>query len=97
MLVNLGAAAIPILVVAMMFNSAALFGTSPVIQSQLANAAGPAATIAFALNGSMLYSGQGLGASLGGGVTTFSSLGWIGIAGALAALGALLLARRLSV
>ncbi|EAQ96014.2 Arabinose efflux permease [Congregibacter litoralis KT71] len=97
MLFDLGVLAIPVLVFTMAFNSAALFGTSPVVQSQLANAAGPATTIAFALNGSMLYSGQGLGSSLGGAVTNFIGLGWTGIAGAVAALLALLLARRLHV
>jgi len=80
-----------------MFNSASLFGTSPVIQSQLANAAGPAATIAFALNGSMLYLGQGVGSSLGGAVTNYAGLGWTGLTGAVAALIAILLARRLTV
>lgn len=97
MLFDLGALSIPVLVFTMAFNSAALFGTSPVVQSQLAQAAGPAATIAFALNGSMLYSGQGLGSSLGGAVTSSVGLGWTGFAGAVAALLALLLARRLSV
>jgi DHA1 family inner membrane transport protein len=97
MLRDLGGFAIPLLVVAMIFNSAALFGTSPIIQSQLAMAAGPAATIAFALNGSMLYSGQGVGSFTGGAITTAYGLGWTGMTGALAALLALLLARRLSV
>ena len=97
MLVELAWAAIPLLIFTMMFNSASLFGTSPVIQSQLANAAGPAATIAFALNGSMLYLGQGIGSSLGGAVTSITGLGWTGITGAVAALLAILLARRLTV
>ena len=97
MLFDLGMLSIPLLVFTMGFNSAALFGTSPVIQAQLAQAAGPAATIAFALNGSMLYSGQGLGSSVGGAVTSSMGLGWTGIAGALAALIALVIARRLSI
>ncbi|WOJ94540.1 MFS transporter [Congregibacter variabilis] len=96
MLFNLAAFSIPVLVFTMAFNSAALFGTSPVIQTQLAKAAGPAATIAFALNGSMIYSGQGVGSSIGGAVTSSVGLGWTGLAGATAVFVALLLTRRLS-
>ncbi|EED33427.1 putative permease, MFS superfamily [gamma proteobacterium NOR5-3] len=97
MLFDLGIFSIPVLVFTMAFNSAALFGTSPVIQTQLAQAAGPAATIAFALNGSMIYSGQGIGSSIGGAVTSAVGLSWTGCAGAAAVLIALVLARRLSV
>lgn len=97
MLNDLGVLAIPALVTAMMFGSAALFATSPIIQSQLTIAAGPAATLAFALNGSMLYAGQGLGAFTGGAITSLYGLGWTGLAGAGCAALALLLTRRLSV
>ena len=90
MLFDLGWAALPLLVVTMALGSAALFATSPVIQTQLARAAGPAATIAFALNGSMIYFGQGLGATLGGTVTAMSGIAWIGIAGTLVAIAGLL-------
>lgn len=48
--------------------------------------AGPAATIAFALNSSMVFLGQGLGATLGGIVTATFSLSWIGVSGAAIAL-----------
>ncbi|MEL7044580.1 MAG: hypothetical protein AAGL66_06095, partial [Pseudomonadota bacterium] len=58
---------------------------SPVIQTQLANTAGASATLAFAVNGSMLYFGQGLGASLGGAVFAASSIVWVGAAGACVA------------
>ncbi len=89
MLVDLGWVALPLLVVTMALGSAALFATSPVIQTQLARSAGPAATIAFALNGSMIYFGQGLGATLGGTVTALSSIAWAGIAGSLIAIACL--------
>lgn len=90
MLVDLGWDALPLLVVTMALGSAALFATSPVIQTELAKSAGPAATIAFALNGSMIYFGQGLGATLGGTVTAASGIAWIGIAGSLVAMSGLL-------
>ncbi len=79
---DLGGLAIPLLVLVMAMGSAALFATAPVIQTRLAQNAGPAATIAFALNGSMIYFGQGLGASMGGSVTATLGLGRIGLAGA---------------
>ena len=55
---------------AMMLLSAAVapgaqFSTAPIVQTRLAEVAGPAATLAFALNGSMVYLGQGLGVSIG--------------------------------
>lgn len=62
--------------------SAALFALAPIVQSALAEIAGPAATVAFALNGSVVFLGQGLGAVLGGGVIAQSSLTWTGLAGA---------------
>ena len=74
---------------AMTAGSAALFATSPIIQTSLAKAAGPAATIAFALNGSMLYFGQGLGAALGGWVTAQFGLAWVGVAGMIVGLATL--------
>lgn len=90
MLVDLGGLALPLLITAMTFGSAALFATSPVIQTELARAAGPAATIAFALNGSMIYFGQGLGATLGGSVTAVTSIVWTGIVGSMVGVVALL-------
>ncbi|WP_296722487.1 MFS transporter [Erythrobacter sp.] len=89
MLNDLGGFALAALVLAMTAGSAALFATSPIIQSSLARSAGPAATIAFALNGSMLYFGQGLGAALGGWVTAQCGLGWVGVAGTVVAVAAL--------
>ncbi len=44
---------------------AAQFGTAPIVQTRLAQEAGPAATFALAMNGSMVYFGQGIGVSIG--------------------------------
>lgn len=85
---DLGGLALPVLVFVMALGSAALFALAPVIQTQLAKSAGASATLAFAVNGSMLYFGQGLGAGLGGTVFAATSLAWVGVAGAcVAALG----------
>ncbi len=90
MIQSLGPLAIPMLLVIMSLGSAALFAMAPVVQTQLARTAGASATLAFAVNGSMLYFGQGLGASLGGSVLAASSIAWVGVAGAgVAALGVL--------
>lgn len=86
---DLGPLAVIALLVAMTAGSAALFATSPIIQTSLAKAAGSAATIAFALNGSMLYFGQGMGAALGGWVTAQFGLAFVGIAGTIMAFAAL--------
>lgn len=83
---SLGALALPLLLVTMSLGSAALFAMAPVIQTALARSAGASATLAFAINGSMLYFGQGLGASLGGAVFAATSIAWVGVAGACVAL-----------
>ena len=62
--------------------SAALFALAPIVQSALAEIAGPAATVAFALNGSVVFLGQGLGAVIGGGVIAQASLTCVGLVGA---------------
>ncbi|MEM9573719.1 MAG: MFS transporter [Pseudomonadota bacterium] len=82
---DLGLFALPLLLAAMIFGSAALFATSPVIQTHLAKSAGPAATLAFALNGSMIFFGQGSGAGLGGWIAAGSTLDYIGYGGAVTA------------
>lgn len=89
MLNDLGPFDLVALLLAMIAGSAVLFATSPIIQTSLAKTAGSAATIAFALNGSMLYFGQGLGAAVGGWVTAQFGLAWVGIAGTVVALMAL--------
>ncbi len=81
---------------AIMPGAAALFALSPVIQSRLAEAAGPAATLAFALNGSMIFLGQGTGAAIGGAVTGLLDLTYVSLAGIVVALGGLWLGARVS-
>lgn len=93
--VSLGQAAIPVQVLTIMIGSASLFATSPVIQVRLAESAGPAATLAFALNGTMIFLAQGAGAALGGAVVSQLSFPSIGIAGAIVAILALVVSRRL--
>ncbi|MEO0681053.1 MAG: MFS transporter [Pseudomonadota bacterium] len=64
--------------------AAALFASLPVVAADIARRAGGAATLAFALNGAMIFLGQGLGIGLGG--AGFSALGLPGAAAAGAAL-----------
>ena len=71
--------------VAILVGAAALFACAPIIQTRLAIAAGPVATLAFALNGSMIFAGQGLGTALGGITTVTLSVAWVGITGAIVA------------
>ncbi|WP_306251394.1 MFS transporter [Parvularcula sp. IMCC14364] len=93
---DLGVIDIPLFALVTVFSAGALFAMAPITQVRLAAAAGPAATVAFALNGSMIFLGQGLGAALGGSVIAFSSLPAVGYAGALVAFSALCLALTLS-
>ena len=89
-----GSAGLAVAVIGMLIGSTSLFGTAPIVQSRLAEAAGPAATLAFALNGSMVYLGQGLGVVLGGVVLAGWGLSYVSVAGmAVAALGILLALR----
>ncbi len=90
-----GLLALPALLVAMIAGSAALFATSPIIQSNIASTAGAAATLAFALNGSMVYLGQGAGATLGGLGIARLGLAAVGLFGAFVAIAGWLLAGRL--
>jgi DHA1 family inner membrane transport protein len=82
-------------VTAMLIGSASLFATAPIVQSRLAEAAGPAAMLAFALNGSMVYLGQGSGVILGGVMLSTAGLTYISTAGIAVAAAGLLLALRL--
>ncbi|MCL5042196.1 MAG: MFS transporter [Gammaproteobacteria bacterium] len=73
---------------AVMLSSAALFALTPLIQAQLLEAAPHARQVAIALNGSMMFLGQGMGAALGAWVTQSLSLSMIALAGlAVATLG----------
>ena len=72
-----------------------LFALAPIVQSALAEIAGPAATIAFALNGSVVFLGQGVGTVVGGGVIAQTSLTWTGLVGAAIAVVTLGITQRL--
>ncbi len=85
MYLDFGAMAVPFLIGTMALGSAALFATTTVVQAQLAATSGAAVTIAFALNSSMVYFGQGMGAMLGGGVIAVIGVSATGLAGAAAA------------
>ena len=71
-----------------------LFACAPIIQTRLAAAAGPAATIAFAFNGSMIFMGQGLGTAIGGLSTGVFGLWAVGVTGACVAVFGFALATR---
>lgn len=73
------------LVTTVLVGAAALFGSVPVLQARLMTAAGPAAPFALALNASMIFLGQGLGAALGGVVIDGAALTWVGVGGAAVA------------
>jgi MFS transporter, DHA1 family, inner membrane transport protein len=87
---DFGVVSVPFLIVTMALGSAALFATTTVVQARLAATSGAAVTIAFALNSSMVYFGQGVGATLGGGVIAATGIAWIGIAGSMVAIVGLL-------
>lgn len=95
MMFDLGWAALPILILNMTLGSAAIFANLPVVQTRLALKAGAAATIAFALNSSMVYFGQGIGATFGGLVTASFGLSYVGLIGALLASLAFIMIARL--
>lgn len=59
-----------------------LFTLSPLIQAQLVEAAPNGRQVAMALNGSMMFLGQGAGAAIGAQVTHLVSLEMLGVAGA---------------
>lgn len=71
--------------------SASLFALAPVIQVRLIAAAPQTRNVVLALNGAMIFLGQGLGAVLGGATVAWSGLATVGLlGGAVAALGVLL-------
>ncbi|MEM6744498.1 MAG: MFS transporter [Pseudomonadota bacterium] len=76
------------------FGAASLFALGPIVQSQLIASAPSNQNVVLALNGSMTFLGQGLGAAAGGLVIAQAGLEWIGVAGgALSVLTALIAAR----
>ena len=80
---------------AILLGSTALFTMSPLVQAQLIDAAPQARQVVLALNGSMMFLGQGAGAALGAKVAQTFSLPMIGMAGMLVALVGLASAHRL--
>ncbi|QJD59283.1 MFS transporter [Pseudomonas sp. gcc21] len=80
---------------AVLLGSCALFTLSPLVQAQLMDAAPEARQVVMALNGSMMFLGQGAGAALGAQVTQTFSLPMIGLAGMLVAMIGLASAYRL--
>lgn len=80
---------------AILLGSTALFAMSPLIQAQLMDATPQARQVVLALNGSMMFLGQGAGAALGAQVTQLFSLPMIAVAGTLVALVGLVSALRL--
>lgn len=86
-----GNAGLAIAAVSVLTGSTCLFGVAPVVQSRLADAAGPNATLAFALNGSMVYLGQGLGVVFGGAMLAGFGLEYVSTAGMMVAVFGVLL------
>lgn len=71
---------------AVLFGAAALFALTPLVQAQLLEAAPGARQVTVALNGSVMFLGQGLGAALGAWVSQLLSLQLLGLTGMLVAL-----------
>lgn len=81
----MAANSVALIATALLAGSACLFACAPIIQTRLASVAGPAATVAFAFNGSMIFMGQGLGTAAGGIATAQFGLWSVGLTGALIA------------
>jgi len=79
------AASIAGLVAVMLLGAAALFTLGPVIQTRLVELAPTAVTVVLALNASMIFLGQGLGAIIGGLAVETFGLASVGLAGAVVA------------
>lgn len=80
---------------AVVFGASALFFMTPLMQGQLLEAAPHARQVTLALNGSMMFLGQGAGAAVGAQVTQAFSMPMIGLAGAGVAMIGWYCARRL--
>ena len=83
---DMGAFAVAALVIAIPLGTIGLFSMSPSIQTRLGMETGAAVTIAFAINSSMIFLGQGLGGIIGGLVSHYGGLTLVGFAGAAIAL-----------
>ncbi|MGF1456127.1 MAG: MFS transporter [Alphaproteobacteria bacterium] len=77
---------IALMAMTVMVSAMVLFALGPVIQIRLISSAPEAAAVVLALNGSMIFFGQGLGAGIGGVVIDAAGLTTIGLAGAAFAL-----------
>ncbi len=85
--------AVPLLWLAILLNSAAIFVIVPILQARLAALAGTATALALALNGSLVSLGQGAGAAIGGVVKDTAGFAAAGVVGALIAVAAVLTSR----
>ena len=76
-----------------LFGAAAVFALAPIVQTRLVAAAPDRRNVVLALNGSMIFLGQGIGAAVGGATIDVASLAFVGLAAAsLAVLGVVLAA-----
>ena len=80
------APAIGLLAAGMVAGAAALFTRTPILQARIVAAAPEARTTVLALNGSMVFVGQGLGTAIGGAAISIAGLGAVGLADAFVAL-----------
>lgn len=71
---------------AVLFGAAALFALTPLVQAQLLEAAPHARQVAVALNGSVMFLGQGAGAAMGAWISQSLSLSLLGLSGLVVAI-----------
>jgi DHA1 family inner membrane transport protein len=74
--------------------SASLFALAPLVQARLMGLAPQDRAVALALNGAVIFAGQGIGAAYGGAIIAGWGLGWTGLAGSMLALAGAALAVR---
>ena len=74
--------------------AAALFALAPLVQARLMGLAPQDRAVALALNGAVIFAGQGTGAAYGGAIIAGWGLGWTGLAGSMLALAGAALALR---
>lgn len=78
-------AALPVHALTILASAACLFAMGPLVQARLVACAPSASAVVLALNGSMIFLGQGVGAVLGGAAIAYLGLSFVGYAGALIA------------
>ncbi len=86
------AGAITLMALTILCSAATLFALGPLIQTRLISCAPEASAVILALNGSMIFFGQGAGAAFGGLVLDQAGLQALGLAGGFMALVGLLVA-----